>query len=85
MLPSAEKHLATNFETAQTSLKSASATFDNINSGISTECKEKWHNEEKMALNQQVAEPSTMDIFQMETNKGVHQSVHIDVHSLLTV
>ena len=69
MLPFAEKHLATKFENVWTSLKSASATFNNIDSGISTECKEKWLNEEKMALNQRVAEPSAMDIFQMQTIK----------------
>lgn len=84
MLPFSEMHLATKFENARTSLKSASAAFNNLDSGISMECKEKWLNEEKTALNQRVAEPSAMDIFQMQTNKGVHQSVHIDVHSLLT-
>ena len=56
---------------------------DTITSYRNKEYKETWLEEERRVLNERVSDPSVMDMFQVETNKGILSTATL--HSELTV
>ncbi|KIK79614.1 hypothetical protein PAXRUDRAFT_160879 [Paxillus rubicundulus Ve08.2h10] len=74
------RHLATKWKNELLAPRAAGRAFDNLNSGIPEAERGDWMDMEHATLNTQVDDPSTMDIFQLKTNKAASiQTVEMDL------
>ncbi|KIK72623.1 hypothetical protein PAXRUDRAFT_180310 [Paxillus rubicundulus Ve08.2h10] len=71
------RHLSTKWKNALSPSREAGRAFDSLDSGVPEAERRHWMDMERAALNTWVDDPSTMDIFQLKTKKGVFPGLYI--------
>ncbi|KIK72901.1 hypothetical protein PAXRUDRAFT_179675 [Paxillus rubicundulus Ve08.2h10] len=71
------RHLSAKWKNALSASRAAGRAFDSLDSGVPEAERCHWMDMERATLNTQVDNPSTMDIFQLKTNKGAFPGLYI--------
>ncbi|KIK72517.1 hypothetical protein PAXRUDRAFT_180512, partial [Paxillus rubicundulus Ve08.2h10] len=74
------RHLSAKWKNAFSASREAGRAFDSLDSGVPEAERRHWMDMERATLNMRVDDPSTMDIFQLKTNKAASvRTVEMDL------